>query len=226
MAEVSDSEVRDFIITSIAAIHGLLLAFLIIVVWEKYSSLRESVAMEAGAIMNVARGTKLLPPADRIRVLDELAAYTHEVIDDDWPKLREAGHQDTKGLMKASQTLSKLWAEVGKYEFSIISENMMGNLDSVSKERVRRFAIAREGVPVPLWAALAVGTMATIIFAVFRHQEALDIKNIFMFAWFAVFLVAMLWILIDLDYPFGGTQNIEPTPFEHAIRVIEAQRAK
>lgn len=216
---------KEMIMTSVATVNAVLLAFVIVVVWERYSTVRESVSAEAGALINLSRDAATLQEPLRSNMLGVMKQYADQVVHEDWPALASAGHRDINGLLRASGTLSTLWSMAAdrKLEWNAVTENMMENLSDLSRERVHRFALAREGVTDTLWAVLLAATVATIVIGIARHRTD-AVQQLPLFLFYSFFLGALLWLVADSDNPFGGTQAVDPLPFEHAARVIQAHQ--
>ena len=65
---------------AVSLIYTVLLAFLIISVWETFHTANQSVSQEAAALVTVACNTELLPQPLRGQALTELHSYTVYVL--------------------------------------------------------------------------------------------------------------------------------------------------
>ncbi len=215
---------RERLIGSIATINALLLSFVIVQVWQKYNSVRDTVAAEAGALMNLARDASTLKEPERSILLHQMDQYATQVAQEDWPSLAAAGHHDIHGLMHASTTLSTLWNTVGDDTFlrNAITSNMLSNLGELSKQRAHRFALAREGVTNTIWAVVLAATVSSIVLAMAKPGQPVR-AQLPILLFYSMFVSTLLWMITDIDNPFSGAQAIDATPFVHAAWVIRGQ---
>ncbi|MDR5771232.1 MULTISPECIES: hypothetical protein [unclassified Caballeronia] len=225
-ADEDESAVADTIASAIATLSALLLAFVVVVVWEKYNAIRDTVANETGAIHNLMRETQRLPEPRRSQILGLLQSYTEQVRDNDWPILASTGKKPIDQVPLADATLDRLWRAVivtDEPQDHTLNDAIVAELKELNVNRTHRFALARDGVTGPLWLLLILSSVATVALTIFRYRQ-LSRKHMPIFLFYAAFLGAMLWLVADSDDPFGGTQRIRADPFEYATRMIQAQR--
>ncbi len=70
-------------------IYGVLLAFVVVVVWQHFNSASEAVEHEAQALADLLRDAQALPPGKRQEVHTRIRAYVDVVIADEWAVMRE-----------------------------------------------------------------------------------------------------------------------------------------
>ena len=81
-----NNEIAGFKFATVGVIYAVLLAFTVIVVWEKFSDAQNAVADEAGAIAALHHYTAG-DDTDARAVRTALANYLRAAIDDDWPAM-------------------------------------------------------------------------------------------------------------------------------------------
>jgi hypothetical protein len=216
------NEATGFMFATVSVVYAVLLAFLVIAVWEKLGSLDTAVSNESAAIMAVARDAAALPEPLRKDILNQLHSYTDLVITSDWPTIIHIGHQDTTKSLPASIQLNKLWLLCGqKLPSQPISDNIINNLNVISQQRVLRFTLQREGLSDSLWLVLLAGAIIVIYLGV-----ALNVKSrghhILLILLLACTIGLCMWLIADIDNPFAGTVQVGTDTFEHALQVINA----
>src|SRR6202012_560678 len=86
----TNNEVAGFKFATVGVIYAVLLAFTVIVVWEKFSDGQSAVANEAGATAALYRYAQGKEP-EAVAMRNALTGYLKAVIEDDWPAMaREA----------------------------------------------------------------------------------------------------------------------------------------
>ena len=90
-----DAEVSSQILGSIAALFGLLLAFVIVVEFQNFEDAQGSVSGEADGLATIVRNSHAFPAADGARVRAAVGAYARAVAEDEWPRMR-SGHASAR----------------------------------------------------------------------------------------------------------------------------------
>ena len=83
----SNNEVAGFKFSTLGVLYAVLLAFAIIVVWEKFRDAKGAVIQEAGVITVLYRLANGLDPDRRTEMRSRLTQYTQVVIAEDWPEM-------------------------------------------------------------------------------------------------------------------------------------------
>ena len=73
----------------VAALFGLLLAFIVVIAYQSYGDTQSNVNDEAGALAAIVRDSGAFPQPDRDRVRGAVGAYVRAVVDDEWPRMHE-----------------------------------------------------------------------------------------------------------------------------------------
>jgi hypothetical protein len=82
-----DTDIAGFKFGTIGALYAVLLAFAIIVVWEKFSDAELNAVQEAGAAENVYRLSQGLSDNARVAVVNGVANYLKAAINVEWPAM-------------------------------------------------------------------------------------------------------------------------------------------
>src|SRR5207244_3612959 len=81
-------EVAGFIIAIVGVIYAVMLALVVIAVWEQFEGARAIVEREANQLAGLYRLTDALPAGARPRLRQGIADYTRIVVDDEWPAMQ------------------------------------------------------------------------------------------------------------------------------------------
>jgi len=82
-----NNEIAGFKFATVGVLYAVLLAFVIIVVWEKFSAAEANVVHEAGAAENLYRLSQGLGDFSGADLRKTMATYLKAAISDDWPAM-------------------------------------------------------------------------------------------------------------------------------------------
>ena len=85
----TNNEVAGFKFAVVGVLYAVLLAFVVIVVWQKFSDAETDVSREAGAAATVYRLTGGIDAQSRAVVRGDLTAFLNSAIADDWKAMAE-----------------------------------------------------------------------------------------------------------------------------------------
>jgi hypothetical protein len=84
-----NNEIAGFKFATVGVLYAVLLAFVIIVVWEKFTNAEVTVVHEAGSAENVFRLSQGLGDVTGADLRRAVASYLKAVINDDWPAMNK-----------------------------------------------------------------------------------------------------------------------------------------
>jgi hypothetical protein len=87
---VGQNDVAGFIFAVLGVAYAVLLAFVVIAVWEEYKTAQTNVESEAHELAGVYFVASRLPEPDRTRIQDLARTYARVVVEEEWP-LMERG---------------------------------------------------------------------------------------------------------------------------------------
>src|ERR1700731_1045644 len=94
----TNNEVAGFKFATVGVLYAVLLAFAVIVVWEKFSDSENQVAQEAGAAATIYRLANGIEGAPGTEIRAQMSNYLKTAIAADWPAMERGG-----GSKKATQ---------------------------------------------------------------------------------------------------------------------------
>jgi len=213
----SNNEVAGFKFATIGVIYAVLLAFAIIIVWERFNQAENDVAKEAGAAATMLRLTQGLDEAHGAAVRAATVDYLKAAIAYDWPAMAEGrpSHRVTEMLTKIYGTVLKFHS-FDAAEGLVISD-IVRNLDDLSDTRRKRLVLADGIVPGIIWTVLFVGAFLTVAFTFFFGTVNLR-AQVVMSGALALLIFSGLLTIVAIDRPFAGTAHVGP---EAIAAVIE-----
>lgn len=200
-------------------IYAVLLAFIVIAVWEAFTASTENVADEASALATMYRQSVALPNPERGALREELRTYTDAVIGREWKE------QEHGGTSSAARTaIVNMYRTVGDQPSRVLSNpvnvQVLQEIGTVASDRNKRTLSSQENLPWVLWLALIVGDVVLIVMSFLLYMS-----NAWMHAICAALVAAMtgvlLFITLVLNHPFQGKLGIRPDAFEHSAKLYD-----
>jgi hypothetical protein len=205
------NDVAGVVLGLVAAVYGIVLAFVIVALYEDYKDAEGVVHGEATALAQVYQATKTLPIAARMR--EEVSAYASAVRIDEWPRMR-----DGEGSVEAARHLDEMYDVVAGYEPTTNSQttfygDAVGGLDELVGARRERLAHAAEDLPASLEVLLVGGALMLIAFLYLLGLPSLRAQTAMVLAVSALVGFNLLIALL-LDHPFSGDVAVSNAPFQ------------
>jgi ABC-type multidrug transport system fused ATPase/permease subunit len=216
VAEGFDAEVASQMLGVVAALFGLLLAFIIVIAYENYTDAQSNVTGEADALAAIVRDSAAFPPSERERVHASIGAYVRAVVEEEWSRMREGDDSPrawtaVDGIFVTLQGIEPTSpSAVAFYDDSVRQLNVA--LDA----RRNRLDDAGGGLPWVIGALLFVGSLVIVGYAVLIGSRSYSFHAIGAGS-IAVIIGMSLVVLVALIYPFSGDLAIDSEPFQNGI---------
>jgi Protein of unknown function (DUF4239) len=214
------NEVAGFIFATVGVLYAVLLAFTVIIVWEQYLSAESAVSQEAAALITVARDASSFPEPARGQVYDQLRAYAHFVINEEWRTMNESTleHEESTGALSAINTI---WSTYRSLPPSQVDSHTTESLDNLSSQRAVRLQSNVAALPDVLWFGLVIGAVVTIFFCLVLHMENVQLHAT-MTALLTGLIATSIWMIVMINHPFSADIRVSTAAFQHAIHVIDS----
>jgi hypothetical protein len=212
----TNNEVAGFKFATVGVIYAVLLAFAIVVVWEKFNAAENDVAKEASAAATVYRLSEGLNAEHRAAVRGAVAAYLKDVINKDWPAMeRGTGDPDVTSALTNVYTVV-LNSRAGDRSNEFLLTEILRQLDNISLTRRTLLVSADGNVPEILWFVLVGGAIITVGYTFFFGTPNLRAQSLMTGALSAVVFSGLLTAVV-IDHPFAGSVKVVPEPL---VRVL------
>jgi hypothetical protein len=226
---VAHNDVAGFMIAVIGVIYAVLLAFVVIVVWEQYNDSDARYGEEVSAMADVNGYARTLDQPERNAVQGMVRHYIRLMIDDEWPAMRYGGKSNAASQVLVDLTTTVETPRPTTYRDALIQEQMLQALRVASDNRQRRLSDNENTLPQVMWTALIAGACVTVGFgflfgvANFRVQLAMT-------ASVALLIALSFTLLIELDFPFRRDAAIDESRWiylQHSLgRIGSAESAQ
>ena len=213
----TNNEVAGFKFAAVAVLYAVLLAFAVIVVWERFSDAESDVAKEAGAAATIYRLSQGISGEPGMALRTALTHYLNETISDDWPAMERgdtspSARQALDALYKALLTFDA----PERRDTALVSQ-ILHELDTLTEMRHARLAAAEGLVPGVLWPVLFGGACVTIAYTFFFGTENLRAQSL-MTGMLAAIIFSGLLTAIVIDRPFVGVVKVHPDVLAEVVR--------
>ena len=211
-----NNEVAGFKFAVIGVLYAVLLAFVVIIAWERFHDAENALAREAGATATINRLAGGLDETSAATLRADLSAYLDSVLRDDWPAMVR-GHSSAV----TARVLSELYDQVIRYRpadlhDSNVQAELLSELDQVTRARRERLVMAEGTVPKVIWFVLFLGAALTISFTFFFGTENLVAQSCMTGILAAIILSAVV-VVIALDRPYTGAIVVSREPIRTVI---------
>jgi hypothetical protein len=220
----TNNEVAGFKFAVVGVLYAVLLAFAVIVVWEKFNDADSEVAVEAGAAVTIYRLAEGMGGAPGAALHQAITAYLESAIADDWPAMADGVESSA-----TNAALNAVYADLLRFQPAddrarVMMAEVLYQLDQLTQARRARLALASGIVPGILWAVLFLGAALTIGFTFFFGTENLRAQALMTGA-LALLIFAGLLIIVAIDRPFSGTVTVRPEALAAALTDFGEGRA-
>jgi len=214
-----NNEVAGFLFAAIGVVYAVLLAFVVIAVWEKFSEGQTWVAREsaaAAALFNYAEGTE----QEAAKLHDSLVDYLKLTIERDWPAMAaDSEDAETTHALDALYRAAMALNRTGTRSTADMSE-VFTQLDNLTLARRVRLHLSTGLVPDVIWVALFAGAGLTVCFALFFASPN-ALAQLAMTTILTILLTFGLVVIISLDHPFSGPVHISPESLERVLAIAK-----
>ncbi len=211
-----NNEVAGFKFATIGVTYAVLLAFSIVLVWEKFSDAESTVEREAGAAAAIYRLSDGLGEPERTAVRAAMTRYLNSTINDEWSTM-ENGRRNKPTWEALGGLYAAMLApeSAAKTDVSIKSE-IFNQLSIITQARRGRLVAAEGAVPAPVWGVIFFCAFLVIGFTFFFGTKNLRAQTL-MTGLLSALIFSELFIVIALDRPFAGGIKEPPTPLIHVL---------
>ena len=198
------NEVAGIVFGAIGLIYSLILAFVIVAVWEDYDDLSKSIQKETDKLNSILAHTNTLPDSIKQVVGQSIYDYCDQVINHEW-RMQQAKINYPSAIPGLRREL--LNTPAGNEMQARIFDAMDQDLSSISDERRNRLSHTHSQMPQLIWQILKAGTVLLILFACFFHVPSKKLKHIYL-AFLVTAISMCMYLVYSLDHPFDEQQGV------------------
>ncbi|AXB43105.1 DUF4239 domain-containing protein [Amycolatopsis albispora] len=207
------------VFTIVAGLHVVLVAFVLISLYDGVAAVSEKSYEEADGLVAVAWAADSLPGPVAEQARRSAAEYASTVTNEEWPKLR-AGEPVPKTAERQLEELrvAIVETEIPEDEFSVGRKTeALDKLWEVYQARQARLnGTDTAGVGAVVWFVLVLGSVITVLLPnLFGGTKLLT--HVIIVSTLAGTITLLLFAIYQLQNPFGGGAKVEPDAFRWAV---------
>jgi ABC-type multidrug transport system fused ATPase/permease subunit len=207
------------IFSTIGVIYAVMLAFVLVIVWQDFDQAQNNTVMEANYFAEMYRDIGGLPEPFRSQFLDANATYIDALVKYEWPEMQR-GELSAEAQVAAN----KVWELTTSFDpktpkEEIFFSEMLGKMNNAVEMRRQRIQDAGSGLHPSLWFVLLLGGIITVVFTLFFGSENL-FAQLTMTTMLAVLIVLILFTILLMDFPYSGDLSISSAPMRQVLTLF------
>lgn len=204
----------------VGIIVAILLAFVVVVTWQQYTVTDSDISREAGIVEDVWRQAYGYPEPLKTEVRNGIENYINTVINIEWP------------LMRQGKYSIQAWNEIGDVERQIfafqpttiaeqqIQDRQLTTINTAINSRRNRLYNLTAGLDKAMWIVIILSSALCIASIWFLGADC-RILHIIGLLIIGISIGLLLYIIIDINYPFRGSISIGTTYFETILTNLD-----
>lgn len=207
------AEVSAPMLGVVAAVFGLLLAFVIIIAYQNFLDAEANVSGEADSLAAIVRDSTAFPQPGGGNVQSAVGEYVRAVVGDEWPEMRK-GRESAIALNGLNDIFASFQTiQPRTHAQSAFYDDAVRQLNSALADRRDRLGSVEGGLPRDIVILLLFSTVVIIGYAVLVGSPSYWF-HVLGPAAIAMVVAVSLVVLIDLSYPFSGNVAISSKDFK------------
>ncbi|MDJ0513767.1 MAG: DUF4239 domain-containing protein [Methyloceanibacter sp.] len=219
----SNHEVAGFKYAVVGVAYAVLLAFVVVGVWEQYEDTDDAAQAEAERFYNLFRHSYNYPPAAGEEIRTRLLSYAMAVRDSDWPEM-ERGRRGSDEAAAAYAKLSYTIGQTKSDDIAMLPTILHGIdlLKEMADLRLDRLSDVGGHMTPVIWGVLILGGLITLAYPAFFATHRVT-PQVLMTAGLAMIVGAIFFLTIDLNFPFTGQAHIKPGAIDEVIQRMKTE---
>jgi protein-S-isoprenylcysteine O-methyltransferase Ste14 len=210
------NDVAGFIYAVLGVAYAVVLAFMLIAVWQDYNTAQTNVESEANELAGVYFLASRLPESERTHVQDLARMYARVVVEQEWPMMEQG-----QTSPRADSLLRQLRFELLEFDphtrgEQVLYERGLTDLHNAVDARSSRLLQVREGIPNLLWVVLVVGGVITVSFTYLFGLKS-NVAHALIVAALTLLICGILFTIGEFNNPFSGPVEIQPEAFREVL---------
>jgi hypothetical protein len=211
-----DTETVGLTFAIVAVVYAVLIAFIVVDVFETYAKGDEIATAEANKLSNLMLDSAGLPPQMAQAVRGDLNQYIDLVVKSEWPS-QQKGKLGDAVFEPGWTVLGHLSTRLAVFEPATLGQNvnkgeMLHVMNDLIRARRSRIIAAGEHLPAIVWQILllagAVAVGYTFLFGAHNFRIHMAITGLI-----AATISLVFVLIIALDYPFRGEVSVGDDAF-------------
>jgi hypothetical protein len=214
------NDVAGFIYAVLGVAYAVLLAFVVIAVWEEYKTAQTNLESEAHELAGVYFLASRLPESERTNVQDLVRTYARVVVEQEWPMMEQGQTSPRADSLVRQLRLELLEFDPRTKGEQVLYERGLAQLHDAVDARGMRLLEVREGIPTVVRVVMVSGAVITVGFTYLFVMRSFKLHAVATGA-LTVVVVLLLFTVGILDHDYDGDVRVGPQAFELAIKEMK-----
>jgi protein-S-isoprenylcysteine O-methyltransferase Ste14 len=211
-----DTETVGLTFAIVAVVYAVLIAVIVVGVWETFAKSDEIATAEANKLSNLVLDSAGLPAAVAAGVHADLDQYTQLVVKSEWPS-QQAGQQDEAVYEPGWTVLGRLSSRLAVFEPATMGQNtikgeMLHTVNDLIKARRSRILAAGAHLPAVVWQILLIAGAVAVFYSYLFGAHSFGL-HLTITGLIAASIALIFVLIIALDYPFRGDVSVSDEAF-------------
>ena len=206
------NEVLGIYFNVVGVLYTLILAFVVVTVWQDYDEMVVAIESEAHQLQDIREAAEKIPAPYNELIEHATVDYASAVRLDEWAKMAdgdvsEVAEEKLKVLLNLREDLKQ-----DKTGLEAVTDVKL-YIKQLREIRHQRLMHLHTKVPNVLWVVLIAGCVVCIFFSFLIHVRNMRWQMILTTVLTSV-LAMVLYLVFALSHPFSGSAMISPHPFD------------
>ncbi len=205
------------VFTVVAGLEAVLIAFVLISLFDGIGSARSGSYQEADSLVAVYWDANLLPAPASVQIRELAVSYGRTVLDQEWPAMRDDAPISALGKSQLDKLHDAISAYVPTtYPQEDRQTQLTNDLSNVYQAREQRISASMTRVNPLIWAALIVGAILSVGLTCLFGGEKL-LTHLIVACVLAGTVTVLLFATFQLQDPYAGAAHLGPAAFTSAL---------
>jgi hypothetical protein len=211
-----DTETVGLTYAIVAVVYGVLLALIVVDVFETFAKGDSVATAEANKLSNLMLDSAGLPPQIATEVRADINKYIDLAVKQEWPS-QQAGKLDGEVFEPGWTVLAHLSTDLALFEPASMGQNvnkaeMLHAMNDLIKARRSRILAAGDHLPAVIWKMLLLGGAVAVGYTYLFGARSFGI-HMAITGLIAATISLVFVLIITLDFPFRGAVSVTSKAF-------------
>jgi hypothetical protein len=208
------NEVAGVILTVMGTLYAVILGFVVVVVWQGFTTASDVVGSEANALAKVYRLARGVSEPAGSTIRRHISVYAQAVLTKEWPRMVSTGESDRGTGAIAREIANEVVGLKPKTPAQTnLQAAMLAALGQFLDDRRSRLTYLQPRIPSILWGVLIFGGVVLLATTFLIGVENRLVQLIMTGALAAMIAISLVTIF-DLESPLQGANHVNPTAWE------------
>ena len=198
--------------------YAILIGFVIVSLWQDQADARQAVAHEASALKDIVALSEPMPPSSAQPIKRAVEAYCQEMADGEW-KLLRVGEPSAEARAAADGILAAIASiDAPSDLIKTLQTSMIDSYKEFRGLRIERTGLVDVHLARELWLLVILASVVLVLLvAAFEGEGKWHIGATMIVA---TTIGTILFVIVELSYPFSGQVSVSPEPFVDLVRTL------